>query len=173
MGIPVRALGLGKKEKLLRLKAHIIAVILTLFLRCHSASAQFGVPSDSDAAMKNIRKLLLSRSERTYNQHLLFVGVVETLGPVYEGVCKQAVDEHVSFRIKNVISGKHQGSQVNTGYINCTGRPLPAPPFTLHGRVIVYCEQMQSHSLKCLTPVEFSDQHLAAVRSWMAAPVEH
>jgi hypothetical protein len=173
VGIPVRTLGFGKKEKLLRLKAHIIAVILTLFLRCHSASAQFGVPTDNDAAMKNIRKLLLSRSERTSNQHLLFVGVVETLGPVYEGVCKQAVDEYVSFRIVNVISGKHQGSQVNTGYINCTGRPLPAPPFTLHGRVIVYCEQMQSHSLKCLTPVEFSDQHLAAVRSWIAAPVEH
>jgi len=48
-------------------------------------------------------------------------------------------------------SGNQQVSQVNTGYIRCTGGALAAPPFKLHKRGVVYCEQMRSHSLKCLT----------------------
>jgi hypothetical protein len=165
--IPVRSLEVGKKgEKLLRLRTHIVAVMLTSFLLCHLASAQFGQATDSDAAMTNIRKHLLSPSRRTHNQPLVFVGVIEAFGPIYMGVCKEAVSEHVDFRIQSVIWGEHQGSQVRAGYINCTQQSLPASPFTLNGRVIVYCEQVPS--LKCMAPVEFSEQHLAAVKSWTA-----
>ena len=68
-------------------------------------------------------------------------------------------------------SGNQQVSQVNTGYIRCTGGALAAPPFKLHKRGIVYCEQVRSHSLKCLTRVESSDQRLSAISSWIATPV--
>jgi len=80
------------------------------------------------------------------------------------GVCKQAVNENVDFKIETVVLGTFRGSELRTGFINCTGEPLPAFPFTLHGRVIVYCEQ--SHSLKCLIPVGFSDQQLAQIKLW-------
>ena len=68
-------------------------------------------------------------------------------------------------------SGNQQVSQVNTGYIRCTGGALAAPPFKLHKRGIVYCEQMRSHSLKCLTRVVFrstplSDQLVDSDASW-------
>lgn len=150
----------------MRLKAQIVVVILTSFLLGHFASAQFGQVTDSDAAMTNIRKHFLSSSRRTYNRPLLFVGVVEAFGPIYMGVCKEAVSEYVDFRIQSVISGEHQGSRVRAGYINCTQHPLPASPFALNGRVIVYCEQ--APSLRCLAPVGFSEQKLAAIRSWTA-----
>jgi hypothetical protein len=42
---------------------------------------------------------------------------------------------------------------------------LPALPFTLNSRVIVYCEQQ--HSVKCLTPMEFTEQRLATIRTWL------
>ena len=150
----------------MRLKVHIVVFMLTSFLLGHLASAQFGQVTDSNAAMTNIRKLLLGSSRRTYNQPLLFVGVIEAFGPIYMGACKEAVEERVDFRIQSVIWGEHPGLQVRAAYINCTQRPLPAPPFTLNERVIVYCEQVPS--LKCLTPVEFSEQRLAAIKSWTA-----
>jgi hypothetical protein len=150
----------------LRLKVRIVAVMLTLFVLCHLVLAQFGQVTDGNAAMTNIRKQLLSASTRTYNKPFLFVGVIGAFGPIYMGVCKEAVDEDVEFKIESIILGEMQGSQLRTSYINCTQRPLPDPPFKLNGRVIVYCVQVPS--LKCLAPVEFSEEHLAAIKSWTA-----
>jgi hypothetical protein len=157
-------------ERLLRFRAHIAVVMLTLL--CHLGLAQFGQVTAKDAAMTNTWKHLLSPSRRINNQPFLFVGVIEAFGPIYTGVCKEAVSESVDFRIESVIRGEHQGSQVHAEYINCTQQPLPAVPFTLNGRVIVYCEHVPS--LKCLTPVGFSEQHLATVKSWTGGlRIEH
>ena len=84
-------------KRLLPVKAHIM---LALFLLLHLASAQ--VP-DSDSAMTNIRKHVLSPSRRTYGQPLLFVGVIEAFGPIYMGACKEGVGQSVDFRVESVI----------------------------------------------------------------------
>ena len=157
---------IAEGESLLRLRVQMIVFTLASFWLCLAASAQFGRVTDSNAAMTNIRKHLLSPSRRTCNQPLLFVGSIEAIGPIYMGTCKEAVEEHVDFRIQSVVWGEHPGVQVRAGYINCTRQPLPVPPFTLNGPVIVYCEQVPS--LKCLTPVEFSEQRLTAIKSWTA-----
>ena len=154
-------------ERVRPLKPHFVAVILTLFLFCHLALAQFGQVTDGDTAMRNIRKHLSGLSEQTYNQPLLFVGVIDALGPVCSMcVCKGALSQDVDFRIESVLRGEINGhdSQFHTSYINCTGQSLPEPPFTLHGRVIVYCKQV-SHA-GCLTPVVFSEQRLATIQKW-------
>lgn len=153
----------------LQLKAHIVAVILVFSLYDHLALAQFGQVTDSDTAMRNIRKHLSSPSEQTYNEPLLFVGVIDALGPVCSMcVCKSALSQDVDFKIESVLRGAINGhdSQFHTRYVNCTGQSLPAPPFTLHGRVIVYCKQV-SHA-ECLTPVVFSEQRLATIQKWSA-----
>jgi hypothetical protein len=156
-------------KRRLSVKTHVVAVTLTFFLLCHVAFAQFGQVTDSDAAMRNIRKHLTSPSEQTYNEPLLFVGVTDSLGPVCSMcVCKGALSQKVDFRIETVLWGKFKGHdlQVQTGYINCTGQSLPAPPFTLQGRVIVYCKQVPY--LGCIAPVVFSHQRLAMVQKWLA-----
>lgn len=155
-------------KRRLPLKTHVVAVILTFFLFCHLALAQFGQVTDSNTAMTNIRKHLFRLSERTYNEPLIFVGVIDALGPVCSMcVCKGAISQYVDFRIESVVWGRYQGqgSQLHTGYINCTLQPLPAPPFTLHGRVMVYCEQVPH--LKCISPVVFSQRRSATVQGWL------
>jgi hypothetical protein len=147
----------------LLLKVHIVMVMLAFCVFLQFASAQ---ELSNDAAMTNIHGRLSSVSRRTYNKPLLLVGEIITLGPVFMGVCKQAVSETVDFKIERIIWGTPDGSQLRTGYINCTHTPLPVPPFTLNSRVIVYCEQQ--HSVKCLTPVEFTEQRLATINSWLA-----
>lgn len=151
------------------LKRHVVAVTLIYFLISHLAFSQFGQATDSDTALRNIRKHLSRRSELTYNEPLLFVGIIDALGPVCSMcVCKGAIEQHVAFRIENVVWGESRGeeAQLHTGYINCTMQSLPAPPFALQGRVIVYCEQVPH--VKCLAPVVFTQQRLATVQKWLA-----
>lgn len=146
----------------LSLGTHVVATMLAFLVLFNLVPAQM---TDSDAAITNLRGHLLGPSRRTYSQPLLFVGVIEAFGPIYMGVCKEGVGESVDFRIESVLLGSFQGKKLHASYINCTGKPSP-PPFTLRGRVIVYCEQ--SHSLKCLIPVEFSEQRLAMIKSWLS-----
>lgn len=93
----------------------VLLVALALLPR---VSAQI---QDSNAAMTNIRRRISSASRRAYSQPLVFVGVIEAFGPVFMGVCKQAVNENVDFKIETVVLGAFRGSELRTGFINCTG----------------------------------------------------
>jgi hypothetical protein len=143
-------------------KKYVLACIMAFFALGTSSLVQ---APNNETTMANIHRHLSSTMRRTYNEPLLFVGVIDAFGPIYTRPCKEAVGEAVDFKIERVILGTPQTSQLRASYINCTGAPLPAPPFTLRGRVIVYCEQRRS--LNCLTPVEFSEPRLAMVGQWL------
>jgi hypothetical protein len=117
----------------------------------------------SGAALAQIHK----RLTRSHGNPIVFIGYVSRLGPVYQEACKEAVNQEVDFTISRLLLGNYSDSVLHTGYINCTRRPLPSPPFTLHATVIVYCEP--TTSMACLTPVEFSQERLNQIESWIEA----
>ncbi|HEY6370600.1 MAG TPA: hypothetical protein VIX37_08470, partial [Candidatus Sulfotelmatobacter sp.] len=121
----------------------------------------------SSAVLGKIHQRLTNVEKLSYHRPIVFVGDISSLGAVPRGVCKSAVSQSVDFSVSRLLFGKFSETVVHTGYINCTMSPLPSPPFTLHARVIVYCEQF--HSLICLTPVEFSEERQKTVEAWIAA----
>ena len=116
---------------------------------------------------EKIHKALTSTEKLRYHRPFVFVGEITALGPIFQGPCKEAVDESVDFAISRLLFGKFSGTALHTGYINCTTRPLPSPPFTLHALVIVYCEQQPA--LYCLNPVQFTEKLQTTVEGWIAA----
>jgi len=144
-------------------------LLLPLFLLWTAAlSAQALQP---DAVLTEMHKRLASSEKRTYHNPVVFIGEITKLGAVFQGVCKSGVNQEVEFTISRVLWGDHSEPVLRTGYINCTRQPLPSPPFTLHAKVIVYCEQ--ARSAKCLAPVAFTDDRLHTVESWIAAIPHH
>ncbi len=144
--------------------------LLPLFLLCAVAGGaqapQQQAPSDDDV-LAQMQKRLATGEKLTYHKPMVFVGEISNLGPVFHGVCKEAVSQAVDFTISSLLWGDHPDSVVHTGYINCTWQPLPSPPFTLHAKVIVYCEQI--HTVQCLNPVAFTDERVSRVESWIRA----
>ena len=86
----------------------------------------------------------------------VFIGEISQLGPVYQGVCKEAVDQDVEFTISRLLGGDHPDSLVRTRYANCGTETPSIAAIHTHARVIVYCEQVPW--LTCLAPVEFTDE---------------
>lgn len=125
-------------------------------------------PVHDDSALDKIHKRLASSATLTYHNPIVFVGEISQQGPVYQGVCKEAVNQDVEFKISHLLFGDYPDFVLRTGYVNCSWKPLPSPPFTLHATGIVYCEQFD-HSVQCLDPVEFSDERLKKIESWIAA----
>lgn len=121
----------------------------------------------SDAVFEKIHQGLRNAEKLGYHRPIVFVGEITALGPVFQGVCKSAVNESVDFSVSRLLFGKFSGTVIQAGYVNCTMQPLPSPPFTLHASVIVYCEQF--HSLSCLTPVPFTEDRERTVEAWIAA----
>jgi hypothetical protein len=120
-----------------------------------------------DAALEKIHRRLTNVERLKYHKPIVFVGEISALGPVFRGVCKSAVNESVDFTISRLLFGQFPEKVMHAGFINCTWQPLPSPPFTLHGTVIVYCEQLNFPG--CLTPVEFSEERQKKVEGWIAA----
>ncbi len=121
----------------------------------------------NDAALEKIHRRLTNAEKLKYHKPIVFVGEIAALGPVFKGVCKSAVNQSVDFTISRLLFGQFPEKVMHAGFINCTWQPLPSPPFTLHGSVIVYCEQ--SNFPGCLTPVEFSEERQKKVEGWIAA----
>jgi hypothetical protein len=121
----------------------------------------------NDAALEKIHRRLTNVESLKYHKPMVSVGEITALGPVFQGVCKSAVNESVDFSISRLLFGQFPGKVMHAGFINCTRQPLPSPPFALHGTVIVYCEQFYSST--CLTPVEFSEERQKKVEVWIAA----
>jgi hypothetical protein len=125
---------------------------------------------NNDAALARIHKRLLDSQKFVYPTPIMFIGEINWMGPAYHGVCKEAVSREVEFTISQVLLGNYQDSQMRTGYVDCG--ELSSPPFTLHIKLIVYCEQ-RVHSTFCFMPVEFTDERLKKVKSWIAALHHH
>lgn len=121
----------------------------------------------NNAVLAEIHKRLTSSEKLTYHSPFLFVGEISRLGPVPQVICKQAVNQEVEFAISQLLFGGHPEAFVRTGYVNCAWQTFPSPPFTLHAKLIVYCERFH-HSLTCLTPAEFTNEPLRKVKSWIA-----
>lgn len=105
-------------------------------------------------------------------QAFIFIGEIERLGPVFQGICKEGVDEEIDFTVSTVVWGEYSDSTVHTGYINCDQKPLPSPPFTLHAKVIVYCDGRISprdhrRFQQCVVPLIFSEAKLRRIKSWL------
>jgi hypothetical protein len=124
-------------------------------------------PVQHDDVLAEMHKRLTTPEKSNYHHPLVFVGGIAELGPVFHGPCKSAVNQEVVFLVSRVLFGNDPGPRLETGYINCTTVPLPSPPFTLHAKVVVYCEQ-QFKAWRCLTPVVFTEEDLRKVESWTA-----
>jgi hypothetical protein len=144
--------------------ARYFALCLCFLLPSRGLHAQV---EGNDAALEKIHRRLTNVERLKYHKPIVFVGEISALGPVFQGVCKSAVNESVEFTISRLLFGQFSEKVMHSGFINCTRQPLPSPPFTLHGTVIVYCEQR--NFLGCLTPVEFSEERQKKVEGWIAA----
>jgi hypothetical protein len=140
---------------------------LVIVLFCLSPTLAHARSEQDDAALENVHRRLTNTEKLTYHKPIVFVGEIIALGPVFQGVCKSAVNQSVDFMISRLLFGKFSENLVHAGFINCTSQPLPSPPFALHATVIVYCEQLRS--LHCLTPVEFDQMRQKRVEEWIAA----
>ena len=141
-----------------------LTVLFALLVWATTLSAQ---SLQHDDVLAEVHKRLTSSEKLNYHKPLVFIGEIAELGPVFQGVCKEAVNQEVVFAISRVLLGSYQGSEFRTGYINCTRAPLPSPPFTLHAKVVVYCEE-QHRSGRCLAPVVFTNEDLKKVEAWTA-----
>jgi hypothetical protein len=140
-----------------------LGLILLLWTSALSSQA-----AHDDSVLDRIHKRLASSEKLTYHKPIVFIGKISRLGPVPQGICKSAIAQEVEFTISRPLFGDYSDFVLRTGYVNCSWKPLPSPPFTLHATVIVYCEQFH-HSVQCLDPVEFSDKRLKKIESWVAA----
>jgi hypothetical protein len=146
--------------------------LLTIFLLLPSLLTVPRLLAQDDAVMADIHKRLSTPGYEATHDHdrILFVGEITALGPVFQGVCKGAVNQSVDYRVNDVLLGDPPDPIIHTGYINCTHVTLPSPPFTLHAKVIVYCfHNMSGKFFKCLSPLAFTEARLKQLKSWAAA----
>lgn len=140
-----------------------ILLVITSGLSVKQLAAQ------DESVLLDIHKRLTAPGYAARHDHerMIFASEIVELGPLFQGVCKQAVSQTVDFRVTEVLLGDPPHPTVHAGYVNCTGAPLPSPPFGLHSNVIVYCFHNMG-SLRCLTPVTLNKDHLSRVKSWIA-----
>lgn len=149
------------------------AAIRTLFrysalLCCFLSSIAVHPQIESeDTTLKQIHQRLTNREKLTYHKPVVLIAEITGLGPVFQGVCKSAVNQDVEFIVSRVLFGKFTDKVVHAGFINCTRQPLPSPPFTLHATVIMYCEH--SHFLSCVNPVPYTEARQRDVQSWISS----
>lgn len=101
---------------------------------------------------------------RSLARPLLFIGQITALGPVFQGVCKSAVNQTVDFAISEVLLGDLSEDTFHYGYPNCSWQNSPSPPFTLHKPVILFCH----HHTYCFEPLPVTPERLASIRDWLA-----
>ena len=124
----------------------------------------------SDAALQEIRAGLMASLKYENPRPVVFVGEISRMGPAYHGICKEAVSRDVEFTISNLLLGTYTDPLVRTSYIDCGS--MTSPPFTLHAKVIVYCDQ-QDNRMACALPAALTDENLKKVESWIAARQRH
>jgi len=155
----------ARRDSRPRLKIRMALLLLLLWSAALNSQAV-----NNDAALARIHKRLIDSQKFVSPTPIMFIGEINWMGPAYHGVCKVAVSREVEFTISQVLLGNYQDSQMRTGYPDCG--ELSSPPFALHLKLIVYCEQ-RVHSTTCFMPVEFTDERLKTVKSWTAALHHH
>ena len=81
----------------------------------------------NDAALEKIHRRLTNVERLKYHKPIVFVAEISELGPVFQGVCKSAVNESADFTISRLLFGQFSEKVMHTGFINCTRQPLPSP----------------------------------------------
>jgi len=145
-------------------RALVSAAGLSLIL-CGILGGSLCAQDESEHVFGQIREYLKGDiKSRTFTSPLLFVGEIASLGPVFDGVCKEAVNQNVDFAVTDLLLGDLSDDTFHYGYPNCTRQPLPSPPFTLHARVILYCH----HRHLCFQPLPATPERVKTVRAWIA-----
>jgi hypothetical protein len=85
------------------------------------------------------------------------------LGPVFQGVCKSAVNQTVDFAISEILLGDLSEDTFHYGYPNCSWQNSPSPPIALHKPVILFCHP---HTY-CFEPLPVTPERLASIRDWL------
>jgi hypothetical protein len=143
-----------------------------LHAQTNAEKAQLGLNhrEDPDKILARAHQRLLKLERFISPKPFIFVGEIIQLGPHCQGmcICKGAISQTVDFNIDRLLLGERQEMLVHTSYVNCSSSPLPSPPFTLHEKLIIYCEQ-QPRFVRCFDPVKLTDERLKAVRTWISA----
>jgi hypothetical protein len=142
-------------------------MILSLLLGAFAVHAQ--TAADDAHVLSVIHRKLANPYRVKYNSPIIFVRTIAALGPIYQGVCKEGINENVDFTVEMFLWGDPHRTTIQTSYINCTGVPLPSPPFSAGSRLIVYCERPQDAAFQCLNPVPYSDATAKEIYQWTAA----
>ncbi len=138
----------------------LVSILTLSAILCGSLRGQ----DEPDRTLGQIYKYLnRDLKNRIFANPLLFVGEITALGPVFQGVCKVAVNQTVDFAVSELLLGDLPGNTFRYGYINCTRQPLPSPPFTLHSQVILFCHYRN----RCEQPLPATPERLASVRAWV------
>lgn len=127
--------------------------------------------SPEDAAMAETRDWLLGKHRRYAQNPGMYIAEISWIQPWPVGrmvICKSAISQRVEFTVLEVLTGKAPDEKIRTGYINCSPQSLPDPPFSLHARVILYCNERHD-GFGCATPITENEERLKKVRSWIAA----
>src|SRR6266403_1676295 len=83
--------------------------------------------AQDESVLADLHKRLTTPGYEARHDHerMMFVGEIVELGPVFRGVCKEAVDQTVDFRVTDVLLGNPPQPTVHEGYVNCTHQSLP------------------------------------------------
>jgi hypothetical protein len=101
---------------------------------------------------------------------VVFAGEISQLQTIPRTTCKAGVEDRVAYRVTETL-WVEPDSQVKPGYIvakdfiDCGEKSLPAPPFAVGAKVLVYCRVRRGFS--CLPPIEFTDRNLHEIRTWL------
>jgi len=90
-------------------------------------AATYGLGQDESVLLDIHKRLGTPNIERHDRDRMLFVAEIVGFGPRFQGVCKEAVDEKVDFRVTTVLLGNPPQPVVCAGYETCS-RTLPSPP---------------------------------------------
>lgn len=126
--------------------------------------------ADSSPSLSGISRRLHDHRALAQHHALVFEGEITRLQEIPRPTCSGGVEHRVTYRILQILwsepdSPETPGYTVNKGFIDCTEKPLPSPPFVVGARVFVYCETRRSFT--CLPPVEGTSKNGKKVRSWL------
>jgi hypothetical protein len=138
----------------------LVSVAALSLLLCGNLCGQ----DDSERVFEQIHEYLQGDiKSRSSSGPLLFIGEIVALGPVFHGVCKEAVNQTVDFAVNELLQGDLSGNTFQYAYPNCTRHPLPTPPFSQLAHVILYCH----HHHLCFQPVPATPERVEAIHAWI------
>jgi hypothetical protein len=148
------------RVKTMNTRRALISVAALFFILCSSLCGQ----DDSERVFQQIHEYLKGDiKSRTFSSPLLFMGQIVALGPVFYGVCKEAVNQTVDFAVTELLLGELSSDTFQYAYPNCTRHPLPSPPFSQLAQVILYCH----HRHLCFQPVPATPERVEAIHAWI------